>query len=268
MSPPPDRREALARLLGGAALVSAALVGPPRRARALGNDDRLGLALLQHGPGANGRPGAVEQLLWETTKRTSIDVREKPVALAPDAPEVFRHPLVVWLGDQGFEPLSDAAVENLGRYLRAGGLLFIDDASPPGVDAFDAGVRREIDRLLPGRSLSRLSNDHTFYRSFFLLERPFGRTARQSFLEGVELDDRTGLIYSRNDLFGAFGRDPGGSWRNEVVPGGDEQREMAFRTGINLLMYATCLSYKRDQVHVTEILRRRKWRIDDAGVVR
>jgi hypothetical protein len=38
--------------------------------------------------------------------------------------------------------------------------------------------------------------------------------------------------------------------------------------GINLLMYATCLSYKRDQVHVTEILRRRKWRVDDTGVVR
>lgn len=258
----PTRRGVLGALAGACGLLLA------RPAAAFGPEEQIGIALLQYGSGYNRRPGAVEQLLWETTKRTSIDVREKPVVVAPDSPDLFRFPLLVWLGDSGFEPLSEAAVARLGRYLRAGGLLFIDDASPPGVDAFDQGVRRELPRLLPGRDLVRLSNDHTLYRSFFLLERPFGRVERQNFLEGVELDDRTGVIYGRNDLFGAFGRDPGGGWRNPVEPGGDEQREMSFRMGINLLMYATCLSYKRDQVHVTEILRRRKWRVDDSGLVR
>ena len=245
-----------------------ALLATRRPAFALGGDDQVGVALLQHGSGWDLRPGVVEQLLWETTKRTSIDVREKPVFVFPDSPELFRFPLVVWLGDAGFEPLSEAAVAMLGRYLRAGGCLFVDDASPPGVDAFDQSLRRDLARALPGRPLTRVSNDHTLYRSFFLLERPFGRVLRQNWLEGIELDDRTGVIYGRNDLFGAFGRDAGGSWRNNVEPGGESQREMAFRMGINLLMYATCLNYKRDQVHVTEILRRRKWRVDDSGVVR
>jgi hypothetical protein len=47
-----------------------------------------------------------------------------------------------------------------------------------------------------------------------------------------------------------------------MEPGGDRQREMALRMGINLVMYATCLDYKRDQVHVTEILRRRRWTVE------
>ncbi|MCK6571173.1 DUF4159 domain-containing protein [Myxococcota bacterium] len=258
----PTRRGALTAF----AAVAGALAARP--AGAIGPDDETGIALLRHGAGATLRPGAVEQLLWEATKRTSIDARERPAVVEPESPEVFRHPLIAWLGEEACPPLSDAAVARLGRYLRAGGCLYIDDASPPGVDGFDQSVRREVERLLPGRVLSRVSNDHTIYRSFFLLERPFGRTARQNFLEGVELDDRTAVFYGRNDLFGAFGRDAGGSWRLPVEPGGDEQREMAFRMGINLLMYATCLSYKRDQVHVTEILRRRKWRVDEGGVVK
>ena len=43
------------------------------------------------------------------------------------------------------------------------------------------------------------------------------------------------------------------------MPGGEAQREMAFRLGINLAMYALCLDYKTDQVHVPFILRRRQW---------
>ena len=41
-----------------------------------------------------------------------------------------------------------------------------------------------------------------------------------------------------------------------VVPGGDRQREMAFRFGINLVMYTLTGNYKADQVHVPSILER------------
>ena len=43
---------------------------------------------------------------------------------------------------------------------------------------------------------------------------------------------------------------------------GNQGRESAFRFGVNLLMYATCLNYKRDQVHVPALLKRRKWRVE------
>ena len=35
-----------------------------------------------------------------------------------------------------------------------------------------------------------------------------------------------------------------------MVPGGERQREMAFRTGVNIVMYALTGNYKADQVHV------------------
>lgn len=254
--------------MAGAGAALAAGLLRPTRALAIGDDDRVGIALLALGNGPAQRPGAVEQLLWETSKRTSIDVREKPALLLPGDRELFRHPLLVLIGLDALPPLPDAEVERLSRYVRAGGCLYLDDASAVGVDAFDASARALVARLFPDRPLARLSNDHTLFRSFFLLERPFGRLARTDFLEGVELDDRTGVVYGRNDLFGAFARDPGGGWRFGIEAGGDEGREMAFRMGINVVMYATCLGYKRDQVHVTEILRRRKWRVDEGGVLK
>ena len=41
-----------------------------------------------------------------------------------------------------------------------------------------------------------------------------------------------------------------------VVPGGEQQREMAMRFGVNLVMYVLTGNYKSDQVHVPAILER------------
>ena len=41
-----------------------------------------------------------------------------------------------------------------------------------------------------------------------------------------------------------------------VVPGGEAQREMARRFGVNLAMYALTGNYKTDQVHVPALLER------------
>mgnify|MGYP000574945391 CR=1 FL=1 len=41
-----------------------------------------------------------------------------------------------------------------------------------------------------------------------------------------------------------------------VVPGGEAQREVAFRFGVNLVMYVLTGNYKSDQVHVPALLDR------------
>jgi hypothetical protein len=229
---------------------------------AMGEESRLGIALLRHGVGHSARPGAIEQLMWEASKRTSMRVRERPKLLSPTSKDLFRWPLLVWIGTGPCEPFPDEAVVRLRRYLRGGGALFISDASTVGDNRFHDCVQREMERVWPDRDWVRFGNDHTIFRTFYLLEEPQGRVVRQNALEGVVFDDRSPVMYERNDLFGAFGRDTIGSWRMPVSPGGRPQRERAFRLGINLLMYATCLNYKRDQVHVTAILRRRRWRVD------
>ena len=63
------------------------------------------------------------------------------------------------------------------------------------------------------------------------------------------------MVYSQNDLLGAWARDDLGMWEYEVEP---RQRENTFRFGVNLVMYAMCLDYKDDQVHLPFILKRRK----------
>ena len=56
----------------------------------------------------------------------------------------------------------------------------------------------------------------------------------------------------------SWSRDELGSWEFEVTPGGESQREQAFRLGVNTVMYAMCTDYKEDQVHIPFIMKRRR----------
>ena len=100
------------------------------------------------------------------------------------------------------------------------------------------------------------------YKSFYLIPTPYGRIATSKHMEAIFEKDRLSVILSTNDLLGAWAKDNFGKWLFDVSPGGDTQREMAFRLGVNLLMYALCINYKSDQVHIPFILKRRKWRVD------
>ncbi|MAD61296.1 MAG: hypothetical protein CMH49_07285, partial [Myxococcales bacterium] len=104
------------------------------------------------------------------------------------------------------------------------------------------------------------NEEHTIFKSFFLIDQAHGRLLRSSQLEHISFDDLSPILYGRNDTFGALGRSPTGDWLLPTLPGGSVQRERAFRFGINLVMYSTCLNYKRDQVHTLEILRRRQFK--------
>ena len=93
-----------------------------------------------------------------------------------------------------------------------------------------------------------MRKQHTFYKTFYLLNGARGRLNRDSALRS-RFQDEVPIIYSRNDLFGALCRDQIGGWALPMRSR-NQGRESAFRFGVNLLMYATCLNYKRDQVHV------------------
>ncbi len=43
-----------------------------------------------------------------------------------------------------------------------------------------------------------------------------------------------------------------------MTPGGELQREKSIRLGVNVAMYALCLDYKEDQVHIPFIMKRRR----------
>ena len=234
----------------------------PVAARAFGDADKLAFAQIQYPGNWNPRPTAGRRLAWEIDKRTSIETVAEPIEVRlADERELRKHPFLVLAGASALPTFSDEEVAHLRRHLAAGGFLLVDAADPRPGSAFDQSVRALLKRIFPKEPLQRVPDDHVVYKSFYLLRTPVGRVAQVPYLEGVFHDGRLAIAYSQNDLEGAWARDAFGQWEHEVYPGGETQREYAFRLGINLAMYALCLDYKTDQVHVPFILRRRQWQV-------
>jgi hypothetical protein len=237
------------------AALCALFVGPPR-ARAVGERTALELRIVDYAGGnPSPRPNAVKRLAWEVRQRTSVETRLDAGRVRFSDPAVFDSPLLYFSGDRAFPLLSEAEVQGFRRYIDFGGAVVIDDASADD-GGFDASIRREINRAFGSQSLVRLPNSHVLFRSFYLLQRPLGRVSGPDYLEAVERAGRAAVIYSRHDLGGAYERDNLGNYTYSVSPGAERQREMAFRLGVNLVLYALCLDYKDDQVHAPFIMRR------------
>ena len=69
-------------------------------------------------------------------------------------------------------------------------------------------------------------------------------------------DGVASIIVGSNDWASAWAMDAAGRPVMPVIPGGDMQREMALRFGVNLVMYALTGNYKADQVHLPAIIER------------
>ena len=218
----------------------------------------LRIGQLQIGSEWNPRPTALRRLLWEVTQRTSIEVHldAAPVRLSDKA--LFRYPLLYWGGSGTVPNLEDDEVRRLRRHLTYGGMLLVDSADADPGGPFDAGVRRVLRQVLPRSPLERIDRQHVLYKSFYLVNTQSGRNLRVPYLEGAAIEQRYAVVYAQNDLAGAWARDAFGRWEYEVTPGGQRQREMTFRLGINVIMYALCLDYKDDLVHAPFILKRRR----------
>jgi hypothetical protein len=138
----------------------------------------------------------------------------------------------------------------LRRYLLFGGMLLIDDARGNKGQDFDASVRREVARVFPDRPLRILPPDHTVFRAFYLVRTIGGVRLVNPYLEGVQVEDRTPLLYCQNSLGAAWERDYLGNWVSACHPGGEAQRLEAFKLGVNCVLYALTVNYKQDLIHI------------------
>lgn len=225
--------------------------------RAIGDKTAVEIrSVLYAGGNPAPRPNAARRLAWEVRQRTSVDTRLESSQIRLSDPRVFDSPLLYMAGDRAFPPLSEPELQGLRRFVDYGGFVIIDDASAADDTGFDASVRRTLARAFGPQALARIHERHVLYRSFYLVSRPVGRWEGPAYLEGVERAGRLAVVYSRHDLGGAYERDNLGNYAHAVVPGGERQRELAFRLGVNLILYALCLDYKDDQVHAPFIMRR------------
>jgi len=194
-------------------------------------------------------PNAYKEILHYLTTTTSVKAEVARKELSLNDPELFSSPFLYMTGQEEFSAFTSQEIENLKRYLSGGGLLVIDDASGGKNLDFDRAVHREMERVFPDTGLKRLPRDHAVFRSFYLSPGVMGRTVSSAYLEGIDIDGETVVIYSQNDLGGAWVRDKLGNWIYECVPGGEMQRLEAMKLSLNIIIYSLTGTYKKDAIH-------------------
>ncbi len=206
------------------------------------------------------------------TARTAVEPGD-PMGVDPARDELVFFPLLYWPVLPNAEPLPDAVLAKVDAYMKQGGLIIFDtrndDASSGALLA--TGARTPLSQLLGKLDLpplQRLPDDHVLTKSFYLLQSFPGRwdngdpwvEARAETADAakraVKSDGVSSIIVTSNDLAAAWALDGSDRPMFAMVPGGEDQREMSYRVGVNIVMYALTGNYKSDQVHVPAILER------------
>ncbi len=197
--------------------------------------------------------------------RTSA-VLGHPDAVHPGRDDLAFYPLLYWPITQGSvtEPGTIAA---LNSYMTHGGILLIDakGGGDPGggftgLDAADPAALRRATRGLDIPPLTPVDGHHVLSHSFYLLRSFPGRYVGAPVwvaANGEQGNDNVSpLILGANDWASAWATDAAGDTPYAVIPGGEAQRTLAYRFGVNAVIYALTGNYKSDQVHVPALLQR------------
>ncbi|MCA0432749.1 MAG: DUF4159 domain-containing protein [Proteobacteria bacterium] len=268
----------LARLRNAPAVILAALLVLPllpqdARAQQTQADDMQAalsprLAYVRTGDDEIDRTSAegLKGLSLILSDRTSAALAE-PMGVNVDSDELVFYPLLYWPVREDAQSLSEATRTKVSQYMKNGGTIFFD-LRDGGID-FNSGAGAALRRILDKVDVPPLEpvpDNHVLTRTFYLLTSFPGRyegaplwvesglgevTANPGTADGV-----SSVIIGGNDYAAAWALDDNGQPLYAVVPGSDRQREFAFRTGINIVMYALTGNYKADQVHVPALLER------------
>ncbi|KAA0590858.1 DUF4159 domain-containing protein [Azospirillum oryzae] len=262
------RAPRLRRGAGGAAaglLLALALSSAPQPARALDEDKAIKvteetyLAYVRTGDSSiddTARAG-LEGLVSVLGLRTAVEAAGA-VGVDPEQDELAFYPLLYWPVSDRQKPLSDQARQRVNEYMRNGGTILFDtrDQAPGGGPA----VLQTLVEGLDIPPLAPVPQDHVLRKSFYLLSDFPGRYAGGQLWiearEGMANDGVSSVVIGGNDWASAWAVGRNGQPLFAVIPGGERQREMAYRFGVNLVMYALTGNYKADQVHVPAILER------------
>ena len=207
--------------------------------------------------------------------RTSAELAE-PVGLDPARDELAFYPLIYWPIVAGLPQPKPEARTRIAAFMKNGGTLVFDTrdaltARPGGSPTSEALWLRTLLEGVDVPELEPVPHDHVLTKTFYLLDRMVGRTAiGQTWIEALPPADpndrvqrpaRAGdsvspIIIASDDLAAAWAEDIDGRPLFPLIPGGARQRELALRSGVNLVMYTLTGNYKADQVHAKDILER------------
>jgi len=174
-------------------------------------------------------PSSLPNWLEQFAVRTGIPTAREEAVVAVDSEDLHRYPLLYATGHGRWAP-DERDVEQLRRYLDAGGFLWVDDNY-----GLDRSFRELAARLYPDAPLAKLGSDHPIYHAYYDLpglpkiHEHDGEPAQGY---GVHKDGRLVIFYSWSSDIGDGLEDP------DVHGDPAATREAAARMAVNVLMYA------------------------------
>jgi hypothetical protein len=175
-------------------------------------------------------PSAVPNLMRFIKEKTGIATPEKEEIVEAASPNIFQYRFVFMTG-HGNVRFTEAELENLRNYLKAGGFIYVDDDY-----GMDKSFRREVKRLFSGTDLVELPYSHPIFNIFFKFPNGVPKTHEhdnqppQTF--GLFYNNRLVLLYT-------YESNPSDGWANpEIHNDPPEKREEALKFGTNIVLYA------------------------------
>ncbi len=195
-------------------------------------------------------------------RRTAAALAE-PVAVTPGRDDLSLFPLLYWMVLPEAQAPGAPAAAALNEFMRHGGIILFDTRDEGSGEGFSPGARAALRRVTQGLAvppLAPVADDHVLRRAFYLLPDLPGRFAGGQVWVARDQDRANDsvspVIIGGHDWASAWAVDGRGNNPFATTPGGARQRTLAYRFGVNLVMYALTGNYKGDQVHVPAILER------------
>ncbi|MBU0726550.1 MAG: DUF4159 domain-containing protein [Alphaproteobacteria bacterium] len=196
-------------------------------------------------------------------RRTAVEPGE-PMGINVETDDLAFFSLLYWPVAPSQSALSQTAISRLNSFLRTGGTIVFDtrDQGEVSFGGTSPGLQRlqQMTRGLDIPQLEPIPDEHVLTKTFYLMDSFPGRfTGGTIWVErpgGRSTDEVSSVIVGSHDWAAAWAVDGNSRHRFPVMPGGEVQREWAYRFGVNLVMYALTGNYKADQVHIPSILER------------
>ncbi|MFM7040498.1 MAG: DUF4159 domain-containing protein [Planctomycetaceae bacterium] len=205
----------------------------------------LQIARLRHNGGWDTAPRAVRNLLRALNETVGLTASTEVEAIPATLEELSRFPLICMHGRYRFQ-LPPQQLEAIREYLKRGGVLFADACC--GATQFDRSFRDLVQQLYPESELKQIPADHDLYsarvgheireatrRRLVTVDRNASLQLQTEkgppLLEGIEVDGRYVVIYSRHDISCALEH-------QAALPCDGYIEEDAAKLAVNVVLYA------------------------------
>ena len=248
----------------------------PGDAEILASLDRTHLAYVITGDRRTDRTSrlGLDGMTRFLTYRTSLEPGE-PVGVDIESDPLELYSMLYWPITVDADPPTREAIARVDTFMKNGGTVLFDtrDAlaglSSAGVVSPETARLRAILAELDIPALEPVPQDHVLTKAFYILNEFPGRYRGsplwvEALLDTDNPDNRparggdgvSSIIITGNDLAGAWAIDENNIPVYPTVPPDPVQREHAYRSGVNIMMYMLTGNYKADQVHVPALLER------------